>query len=126
MKKKSFVLKPNTDRFKMWVKPPVKIYRKYYFFNVENSKEVLQGAKPILTERGPYVYSQILEKRNVQFLNPNTVKYNPVTTLQFDPSLSIGHETDILNILNVPLIVCLNIKFKLNFILIIFSFGEYN
>lgn len=27
-----------------------------YFFEVLNPKEVLQGAKPMLSQRGPYVY----------------------------------------------------------------------
>ena len=99
------MLRPDSYRFKMWVDLPVKIYRKYYFFNVENPTEIENGAKPVLTERGPYVYSQVLEKRSVEFLNLNTIKYKPVTTFHFEPSLSCGNETDIVNILNIPLIV---------------------
>jgi hypothetical protein len=34
----------------------IEVFEKIYFFNVENEAEVLLGAKPVLVERGPYVY----------------------------------------------------------------------
>ncbi|CAF0919401.1 unnamed protein product [Brachionus calyciflorus] len=100
----AMVIKPNSTRFGFWSRPPVKVFRKYYFFNVENPEEVILGAKPNLTEHGPYVYSQILEKRNIEFLDQMTVKYSPVVTLHYEPELSVGPENDVVTILNVPLV----------------------
>ena len=31
-------------------------FMKFYFFDVVNHDEVMNGAKPVLVERGPYVY----------------------------------------------------------------------
>ncbi|NWQ83962.1 SCRB1 protein, partial [Columbina picui] len=47
---------PNSMSFSMWRDIPVPFYLSVHFFEVLNPKEVLQGAKPVLNERGPYVY----------------------------------------------------------------------
>lgn len=47
---------PNSISFGMWKDIPVPFYLSVHFFEVLNPKEVLQGAKPVLSERGPYVY----------------------------------------------------------------------
>ncbi|RNA35694.1 scavenger receptor class B member 1 isoform X1 [Brachionus plicatilis] len=96
------ILRPNSSRLKLWASPPVRLYRRYYFFHIQNPDEFLDGAKPVLIERGPYVYREILEKRNIEFLNKNKLKYNPVFSLYFEPSMSIGNESDIVTVLNVP------------------------
>lgn len=85
--------------------PPVQLYRSFYFFHVQNPKEFLEGAKPFLVERGPYVYREIMQKRNIQFIDKDKLKYNPVFSLYFEPSLSIGNESDIVRVLNVPFAV---------------------
>lgn len=40
----------------MWKDIPVPFYLSVHFFEVLNPEEVLQGAKPVLSQRGPYVY----------------------------------------------------------------------
>ncbi len=40
----------------MWKNPPASVYRKYYFFDVQNPEEILAGEKPYVVERGPYAY----------------------------------------------------------------------
>ena len=105
---------PNSSRLELWINTPVEIYRKFYFFNVENPDEVLNGHKPVLTERGPYVYREVFEKRKVEFLNSTFVKYKPVYSFYFESKKSNGTDLDMLTILNIPLIV--------NLLLIIFYF----
>ena len=49
-----------SEKYKAFLDPPAKIYRKYYIFDVKNPKEFQQGRnKPILVEKGPYVYSLV-------------------------------------------------------------------
>jgi len=40
----------------MWKEIPVPFYLSVYFFEVVNPSEVLNGQKPVVRERGPYVY----------------------------------------------------------------------
>jgi hypothetical protein len=68
--------------------------------------EVEQGLdKPFLVERGPYVYSEVWEKRNIKFLGYEYVSYTPVVTLHFEEALSVGSESDNITFLNVPAMV---------------------
>jgi hypothetical protein len=69
---------------------------------VTNPKEVENGEKPFLVQRGPYVYREVWEKRNVEFIGDQMLSYSPVTTLFFEPDLSNGKETDPITFLNVP------------------------
>jgi hypothetical protein len=73
---------------------------------LRNPIEVEQGeAAPIFVERGPYTYSEVWEKKNVEFLGDKIVRFNPVVTLHFEPSLSVGSINDSITFLNVPAIV---------------------
>ena len=46
--------------------PPVPIYMKFYFFVIENPKEVELGLeRPRLVEKGPYSYYQYRRKVNI-------------------------------------------------------------
>lgn len=85
--------------------PPMRLYRSFYFFHVQNPDQFLRGAKPVLVERGPYVYREIMHKKNIQFIDKQKLKYNPTFSLYFEPSMSIGNESDTVRILNVPFAV---------------------
>ncbi|CAF1030388.1 unnamed protein product [Brachionus calyciflorus] len=93
---------PDSKAFQFWLNPPASIYRKYYLFEVTNPQEVLNGAKPNLRQRGPYTFREKWEKRNLEFLNEEEIKYTPVSTLYFEPTLSIGNESDLITFLNIP------------------------
>ena len=47
---------PNSLSFNMWKEIPVPFYLSVYFFNILNPEEIVQGQKPQVQERGPYVY----------------------------------------------------------------------
>ena len=40
----------------MWKEIPVPFYLSIYFFEVVNPDQILKGEKPVVRERGPYVY----------------------------------------------------------------------
>lgn len=50
------VLRNGTQVFDTWEKPPLPVYTQFYFFNVTNPEEILQGEIPRLEEVGPYTY----------------------------------------------------------------------
>lgn len=50
------VLKNGTETFEAWEDPPPPVYMQFYFFNVTNPLEVLQGDTPLVEEIGPYTY----------------------------------------------------------------------
>ncbi|CAF0919380.1 unnamed protein product [Brachionus calyciflorus] len=96
------VIKNGSDAYKFWLDPPATIYRKYYLFDVRNPLEVEKGEKPQLVQMGPYTYSEVWEKRHIEFLGPDVIRFTPVVTLHFEPSLSNGSESDTLTFLNIP------------------------
>uniref|UniRef100_A0A3Q0SDW2 Scavenger receptor class B, member 2a n=1 Tax=Amphilophus citrinellus TaxID=61819 RepID=A0A3Q0SDW2_AMPCI len=54
--KKEIVLVEGSRVFESWKKPPPPVYMQYFFFNVTNVNEFLQGAKPEVNQIGPYTY----------------------------------------------------------------------
>ena len=106
MKFKNIMITNSSPALQYWLEPPATVYRKYYLFDVRNPQEIKEGTnKPWLVERGPYVYVEKIEKRNVKFDGKNHISFTPVTTLFFEPSLSNGTENDLVTFLNVPAVV---------------------
>ena len=95
-------LKNGSQAFEYWLSPPATVLRKYYFFDILNPIEAENGAKPIVAERGPYVYKESWSKANLKFHDENTLTYSPVISLNFEPSLSKGSLEDKITFLNVP------------------------
>lgn len=51
------VIDPSNDlTYTMWKDIPVPFYMSVYFFNVLNPQEILKGEKPMVEQKGPYVY----------------------------------------------------------------------
>lgn len=94
-------MKENSSAVEFWIKPPAYIFRKFYMFNVTNPSDVLKGKKPVLQELGPYVYREVMEKRDFRHLDAKRVTYMPVSTLYFEKSLSNGSEFDYINFLSL-------------------------
>lgn len=42
--------------YEIWKNPPADIYVDFYVWHLENPLEVEKGAKPNVTQRGPYTY----------------------------------------------------------------------
>ena len=48
---------------------------------------------------------KIIEKRNIEFIGEEMVKFTPIVSLYFEPGLSNGSEHDLITILNIPVAV---------------------
>ncbi|XP_061553638.1 scavenger receptor class B member 1 isoform X1 [Phycodurus eques] len=99
---KNTVIDPKNEvSYTMWKDIPVPFYMSVYFFNILNPKEVLNGEKPMLEERGPYVYRKQCQKDNITFHPNNTVTYREYRRYFFEPSMSAGNESDVVTIPNM-------------------------
>ncbi|XP_070706478.1 lysosome membrane protein 2-like isoform X2 [Pempheris klunzingeri] len=62
------VLVEGSRVFESWKRPPPPVYMEFFFFNVTNLNEFLQGAKPQVQQVGPYTYREYRYKDNVSML----------------------------------------------------------
>ncbi|NXW40399.1 SCRB1 protein, partial [Nyctiprogne leucopyga] len=92
---------PTSISFGMWKDIPVPFYMSVYFFEVLNPKEVLQGAKPVLNERGPYVYREFRHKTNITFHDNDTVSFLEYRKVFFQPELSHSSEDEYIVVPNI-------------------------
>lgn len=107
--KKATILKNGTEVFNDWVNPPPPIYMQFYFFNVTNPLEVLDGEKPVVDEIGPYTYREYRPKEDIEFLENDTEvsAVNPKTYI-FEPDKSVGNpEEDLIRTINIPIVTLL-------------------
>ncbi|XP_043571268.1 scavenger receptor class B member 1-like isoform X2 [Chiloscyllium plagiosum] len=65
-----------------------------YFFHIENPEAILRGEKPIVSQRGPYVYREYRPKSNITFHENYTVSYRSFRQFHFVPERSVGSEND--------------------------------
>ncbi|KAM9306992.1 lysosome membrane protein 2-like isoform 2-T2 [Pholidichthys leucotaenia] len=99
--KKEIVLVEGSRVFESWKKPPPPVYMEFFFFNVTNVDEFLSGAKPEVTQVGPYTYRY---KDNVTAVeNDTTVAAYNVKSFVFLREKSVGDpaEDSITNV-NIP------------------------
>lgn len=80
-------------------------WRRIYLFDVLNANDILRGEKPSFNQRGPYTYREVVEKRNLKYLNQSRISYNLVRNLYFEANHSIGNENDSITFMNVPAMV---------------------
>ncbi|GLV45549.1 Sensory neuron membrane protein 2 [Carabus blaptoides fortunei] len=98
-------LKENTSQYERFQKLPISFNFNVYFFHVKNSVDVLTGAKPIVEEKGPYVYSQSREKKDiVRDDKQRTISYYEYQHYKYNQTLSGDlKETDKITVLNPAL-----------------------
>ncbi|NXA37329.1 SCRB1 protein, partial [Eudromia elegans] len=94
---------PSSIAFGMWKDIPVPFYLSVHFFQVMNPQEILQGAKPVVSQRGPYVYREFRHKANITFHDNGTVSFLEYRRLFFRPELSAGSEDDYIVVPNIML-----------------------
>ncbi|XP_063914720.1 sensory neuron membrane protein 1-like [Zophobas morio] len=89
-----------------YLKLPIPLDFRIYFFNVTNPLQVQEGQKPILQEVGPYCYDAYKEKIVIAEDKANdTLTYNPYDTYFFNQTRSGDlSQDDYVTILN-PLVV---------------------
>lgn len=103
MVKEEIVLRNGTDAFMAWENPPPPVYMQFYFFNVTNPAEVLEGDRPAVLEIGPYTYREFRPMEQVIFLENGTKisAVNPKTYV-FEANMSVGPENDLIRTVNIP------------------------
>ncbi|XP_059484365.1 scavenger receptor class B member 1 isoform X1 [Neocloeon triangulifer] len=98
-------LRQGSQTFKWWRQPPIEPLMKIYIYNVTNADEFLiDGAKPIVQELGPYVYRQEWERVNVEFHDNATVTFQQRKVFYFDAEASAGDEEDMVVVPNIPML----------------------
>ncbi len=99
-----------------FAEPRTIILRKFYFLEILNPDQLVNGSdsKAKMRQRGPYVYENKAQKRNIIFSkDSNNLTFSPVNTFYFRPDLSNGSEFDSLTVLNLPLLVSLSLTAEL-------------
>lgn len=116
MVKKQVVLKNDTDAFEAWKDPPAHIYMQFYFFNLTNPQEVLDGERPAVVEIGPYTYREYRPMEQIDFQD-NGTKVTAVNTKTyiFQRNMSRGPESDLVRTVNIPAMTVME-RFKDKFI----------
>uniref|UniRef100_A0A3B4ZUS7 Scavenger receptor class B member 2 n=1 Tax=Stegastes partitus TaxID=144197 RepID=A0A3B4ZUS7_9TELE len=102
--KKEIVLVEGSRVFESWKTPPPPVYMEYFFFNVTNVKEILEGGKPVVTQIGPYTYREYRYKENVSMVDNNTMvsAYN-TKSFVFMRDRSVGDPSeDNITTVNIP------------------------
>lgn len=56
MSQQEIVLVEGSRVFDSWKTPPPPVYMEFFFFNFTNADQFSQGAKPEVTQVGPYTY----------------------------------------------------------------------
>ncbi|KAM8828977.1 lysosome membrane protein 2-like [Spinachia spinachia] len=102
--RKEIVLVEGSRVFESWKSPPPPVYMEYFFFNMTNEDAFLKGAKPQVTQVGPYTYREYRYKDNVSMLDNNKMvsAYN-FKTFVFMREKSVGDPAvDTIKTVNIP------------------------
>uniref|UniRef100_A0A1A7X9Q1 Scavenger receptor class B, member 2 n=1 Tax=Iconisemion striatum TaxID=60296 RepID=A0A1A7X9Q1_9TELE len=108
--KKEIVLVEGSRVFESWKRPPPPVFMEYFFFNFTNVDEFLKGAKPELTQVGPYTYREYRYKDNVTMVENGTMvsAYN-TKSFVFLREKSVGDPTvDAITTVNIPAWAAMN------------------
>ncbi|XP_061763940.1 lysosome membrane protein 2c [Nerophis ophidion] len=101
--KREVVLRNGTVAFDAWENPPAPIYMQFYFFNLTNPLEVLDGERPAVVEIGPYTYREYRPMEEVSFdANGTTVAAVNTKTYIFQANMSRGLQTDLIRTVSIP------------------------
>ncbi|KAM4635702.1 lysosome membrane protein 2c [Polymixia lowei] len=112
MVKREVVLKNDTEAFEAWKNPPPPVYMQFYFFNLTNPLEMLDGEKPAVVQIGPYTYREYRPMEQVDFMDNGTkVAAVNTKTYIFQRNMSRGPESDLIRTGNVPAMTVME-KFK--------------
>ncbi|XP_021004437.1 protein croquemort [Parasteatoda tepidariorum] len=105
----NLILSPEAEPYEFWRVIPVPIYSKFYFFNITNTKDILEHkAKPFVQELGPYTFRETREKVNITWHPNGTVSYFQIKRWYFEPSMTSGSLDDLITTVNVPLATAVN------------------
>ncbi|KAM6423538.1 scavenger receptor class B member 1 isoform 2-T2 [Liasis olivaceus] len=98
---KNMRIDPSSSMFNIWRDLPLPFFLSFYVFDVMNPEDILLGAKPIVSQRGPYVYREHRQKKNITFHSNHTVSFLNYRSFFFQPDLSNGSESDYIVMPNI-------------------------
>ncbi|XP_078277952.1 scavenger receptor class B member 1-like [Rhinoraja longicauda] len=84
----------NSFAYSVWKDVPIPFYMSVYFFHIVNPDAIIRGEKPVVEQRGPYVYREYRPKGNITFHENHTVSYRVYRQFHFVPERSCGNESD--------------------------------
>eukprot|EP00092_Neocalanus_flemingeri_P040156 GFUD01043741.1.p1 GENE.GFUD01043741.1~~GFUD01043741.1.p1 ORF type:complete len:545 (+),score=122.04 GFUD01043741.1:220-1854(+) len=96
------VIEEGTAAYNAWVKTPIPVYTKFYFFDMINPDAFHNHEKPILEERGPYTFREDEMKVNLTWQDNGTISYRRMKFWYFEREMSVGPLTDEVTTINVP------------------------
>lgn len=90
--------------FESWKRPPPPVFMEFFFFNMTNVDEFMAGAKPRVTQVGPYTYREYRYKENVSMVENGTkVSAYTTKTFVFLREKSVGDPSeDNITTVNIP------------------------
>ena len=94
-----------SEAYPLWQHPPIPIYMQVWVFDCTNSDDVIAGAKPNVTQRGPYTYREERVKVGITFNRNATVTYRQVKTYHFVREKSVGWDNETFTTINIPYMV---------------------
>lgn len=108
--KKEIVLVEGSRVFDSWKKPPPPVFMEFFFFNVTNVDAFLAGAKPQVTQVGPYTYREYRYKDNVSMVeNGSKVSAYNAKSFFFLRERSVGDPSeDTITTVNIPVWAVMN------------------
>ncbi|OQR77525.1 scavenger receptor class B member 1-like [Tropilaelaps mercedesae] len=106
---KKVVLAPTSQGFPIWrdVSQHLDTRVAWYFFNLTNGKEFLDGKKPVLKEVGPFWFRTTISKKNIHFSDNKTVTFEEHRSFQFDLINSVLPYDTRITMINVPVMTAL-------------------
>merc|ERR1712212_89749 len=95
-----------SDGYKYFITPPISVKANFTFFEVTNKDAFYAGATPNLQEKGPYVFTEHREKRDLTWNGTDSIKFGQYKYYTFLKELSCPNceEDDTVNIINMPLL----------------------
>lgn len=101
---------PCSQLYPTWKEPTsvLPLYQNFYFLEIENPQEVIQGAKPKVKEIGPYVYNLTMRRDGGIWNLNNTVTYIQPISYQFVRSMSVSSDDRVITTINFPLIAAVS------------------
>lgn len=98
-------LKEGTVVYNLWRDSPVPWFISIYVFDLTNANDFLNGAKPIVIQRGPFVYREERVKEKIGFYSNGTISYQEKRNYTFDRSQSIDDELFNITTINIVYMV---------------------
>ena len=100
------------ERVDDWTHNPASVLVKFYFYEVINLSAMenkgFNNVKPLLREKGPFVYEERQEKTRVIWNENGTVSFIPKTTYQFRRDLSVAGDSEPIPVLDAQIVAVEN------------------